>query len=98
MFALWPRSFCCAALGLLELSGTESATAYGHLVDDLQREEQLRRNKRRPIEETLKELGEGRGRSFYTGAIEALPAKQHRYLWPWLRGTSDREVEETLWG
>lgn len=67
-------------------------------VDEYERKEQLRRNKRRPIEETLKELGEGRGRSFYTGAIEALPAKQHRYLWPWLRGTSDREVEETLWG
>ncbi|KAL8915498.1 MAG: hypothetical protein Q9171_000063 [Xanthocarpia ochracea] len=30
-------------------------------VDEYERKEQLRRNKRRPIEETLKELGEGRG-------------------------------------
>ncbi|KAL8959098.1 MAG: hypothetical protein Q9193_003980 [Seirophora villosa] len=30
-------------------------------VDEYERKEQLRRNRRRPIEETLQELGEGRG-------------------------------------
>ncbi|KAL8674919.1 MAG: hypothetical protein Q9168_000723 [Polycauliona sp. 1 TL-2023] len=30
-------------------------------VDEYERKEQMRRNKRRPIEETLQELGEGRG-------------------------------------
>ena len=30
-------------------------------VDEYERKEQLRRNKRRPIQETLEELGEGRG-------------------------------------
>ena len=32
-------------------------------VDEYERTEQVRRNKRRPIEETLQELGEGRGMS-----------------------------------
>lgn len=30
-------------------------------VDEYERKEQLRKNKRRPIQETLEELGEGRG-------------------------------------
>lgn len=33
-------------------------------VDQYERKEQLRRNRRRPIEETLQEMGEGRGKSF----------------------------------
>lgn len=39
------------------LSGYERDTS----VDQYERKEQLRRNRRRPIEETLQELGEGRG-------------------------------------
>lgn len=31
-------------------------------VDEFERKEQLRKNRRRPIEETIAELGEGRGR------------------------------------
>ncbi len=30
-------------------------------VDEYERKEELRKNKRRPIQETLQELGEGRG-------------------------------------
>jgi hypothetical protein len=30
-------------------------------VDEFERKEQLRKNKRRPIQETIDELGEGRG-------------------------------------
>ena len=33
-------------------------------VDEYERKEQLRKNRRRPIEETLKEMGEGRGKIF----------------------------------
>lgn len=32
-------------------------------VDEYLRKEQLRKNRRRPIQETLEELGEGRGRT-----------------------------------
>jgi len=31
-------------------------------VDEFERKEQLRKNRRRPIEETIQELGEGRGK------------------------------------
>jgi hypothetical protein len=34
-------------------------------VDELERKEALRKNRRRPIQETLAELGEGRGRLHY---------------------------------
>ncbi|KAL8975056.1 MAG: hypothetical protein Q9197_000719 [Variospora fuerteventurae] len=40
-----------------KLNGYEADTS----VDQYERKEQLRRNRRRPIEETLQELGEGRG-------------------------------------
>ncbi len=33
-------------------------------VDEYERKEQLRKNRRRPIEETLADVGEGRGESF----------------------------------
>lgn len=42
-----------------KLNGYEADSS----VDQYERKEQLRRNRRRPIEETLQELGEGRGRS-----------------------------------
>lgn len=44
-------------------------------VDEYERTEQMRRNKRRPIEETLHELGEGRGRSMFGELIKTLSAK-----------------------
>lgn len=66
-------------------------------VDEYERMEQMRRNKRRPIEETLHELGEGRGRSRVGELISILSAKSCRYIWPWLPRTAGREVEETLW-
>lgn len=33
-------------------------------VDEFERKQELRRNRRRPIEETIAELGEGRGLAF----------------------------------
>lgn len=43
--------------------GKLSGFARDPSTDQYERKEQLRRNRRRPIEETLHELGEGRGRS-----------------------------------
>ena len=37
-------------------------------VDEYERKQKLRRNKRRPIGETLDELGEGRGKDERSGA------------------------------
>jgi len=34
-------------------------------VDEFERKEQLRKNRRRPIEETIQELGEGRGKKIW---------------------------------
>lgn len=34
-------------------------------VDEYERKERLRKERRRPIEETLSELGEGRGRAIF---------------------------------
>lgn len=41
-------------------------------VDEYERTEQVRRNKRRPIEETLQELGEGRGMSKFRKPMQNL--------------------------
>lgn len=35
-------------------------------VDEFERKEQLRKNRRRPIQETLDEVGEGRGKTIFT--------------------------------
>jgi len=40
-----------------KLSGYEKDPS----IDEFERKEQLRKNRRRPIQETLEELGEGRG-------------------------------------
>lgn len=37
-------------------------------VDQYERKERLRKERRRPIEETLRELGEGRGRAIFSRA------------------------------
>jgi hypothetical protein len=38
-------------------------------VDEYDRKEQLRKNRRRPIQETIEELGEGRGTSFVISSL-----------------------------
>ncbi|KAL8804518.1 MAG: hypothetical protein Q9182_002526 [Xanthomendoza sp. 2 TL-2023] len=48
--------------GVFDYTGGKfSGFARDNTVDEYERTEQVRRNKRRPIEETLQELGEGRG-------------------------------------
>ncbi|KAL8693996.1 MAG: hypothetical protein Q9218_001295 [Villophora microphyllina] len=56
-----------AALSVLQFAfeftgGKFTGYAQDPEVDEYERKEQLRRNRRRPIEQTLQELGEGRGR------------------------------------
>ncbi len=48
-------------------------------VDEYERKETLRNRRRIPIEETLAEIGEGRGESPPTTTIPSRPL-----LWPWL--------------
>ncbi|KAL8642396.1 MAG: hypothetical protein Q9228_000902 [Teloschistes exilis] len=55
-----------AALSLAQFAfeytgGKFSGFAQDAEVDEYERKEQLRRNRRRPIEQTLQEMGEGRG-------------------------------------
>lgn len=49
-------------LGVFEVTG---GTLRGHArdpnIDEFERKEKLRQNRRRPIQETINELGEGRG-------------------------------------
>lgn len=42
-------------------------------MDEYQRKEHLRKNRRRPIEETLAEIGEGRGRSIVVSFLFSRP-------------------------
>ena len=41
-------------------------------VDEYERKEQLRKNKRRPIQEIIEQLGEGRGRKLFHIFCEAI--------------------------
>lgn len=57
-------------------------------VDEYERKEMLRRNRRRPIQETVTELGEGRGMTFPVPpqAFTILVTDSfRRYIWPRLR-------------
>ena len=61
-------------------------------VDQYERKEQLRRNRRRPIEQTLQEMGEGRGRSS-TRTISDRKFDNCRYLRSRLSGEKKGEIE-----
>ncbi|KAI9777699.1 MAG: hypothetical protein M1839_008618 [Geoglossum umbratile] len=57
-------------------------------MDEFDRKEYLRKNRRRPIQEVIDELGEGRGRHSYDfEAVYASPSLtvEPRYLWTWIR-------------
>jgi hypothetical protein len=53
--------------------------------DEVARKEEMRKMRRRPLQETIEQLGEGRGTSHHVWRI-LLAANIDRYLWPWLRG------------
>ena len=61
--------FTAVALTAYEFTG---GTLKGYLnrpeVDEYERKEMLRKNRRRPIEETIAEIGEGRGEYPCSGA------------------------------
>jgi hypothetical protein len=48
-------------LGAYDYTGG-TLTGYKKVVDEFERKEFLRKNRRRPIEQTISEIGEGRGR------------------------------------
>jgi hypothetical protein len=70
-------------------------------VDEVSRKEEIRKNRRRPLEETINELGEGRGTfEILVGDVEAarrtrdpwvfrylLTLSPDRYLRPWICST-----------
>ncbi len=49
-------------MGAFEFTGGSLSGNKDKTLDEFERKEQLRKNRRRPIEETLSELGEGRGK------------------------------------
>lgn len=55
-------TLCAVVLGAYDYTGG-ALTGYKKdpEIDEFERKEQLRKNRRRPIEETITELGEGRG-------------------------------------
>lgn len=55
-------TLCAVVLGAYDYTGG-ALTGYKKdpEMDEFERKEQLRKNRRRPIEETISELGEGRG-------------------------------------
>jgi hypothetical protein len=63
--------------------------------DDVERREALKKIRRRPLSETLEQLGEGRGK--HATAIDALVANTHRHLRPWLGGAKAGEAVGQVW-
>ena len=67
-------------------------------VDEYERKERLRKERRRPIEETLRELGEGRGRAIsYTASRSSSNNENCRNIWPRLRGETSGENKAEIW-
>ena len=66
-------------------------------VDEFERKEQLRKNKRRPIQETIEELGEGRGMLCIIISVENDLTGPIRYLWTRVRRETKRENKTKLW-
>jgi hypothetical protein len=57
-------AFTAAVLFAFDFTGGKlSGQSRDPDVDEFERKERLRKNRRRPIEETIAELGEGRGKS-----------------------------------
>lgn len=77
--------------------GAFSGYDKGPSVDEFDRKEQLRKNRRRPVQETLNELGEGRGTKGLTSSNGPFSVDINRDLWPRLRGTTAGENQEKLW-
>lgn len=96
-----------AALSLAQFAfeytgGKFSGFAQDAEVDEYERKEQLRRNRRRPIEQTLQEMGEGRGTSHHPPAVcEGERGRNvlniDRYLRSWIPRKTAREAEAELW-
>jgi hypothetical protein len=68
-------------------------------VDDdgeVERREELKKVRRRPLSETLQQLGEGRGMSRYHSCVQTQANNLGRYLRTWIRGeeaaTTDGQV------
>jgi hypothetical protein len=69
--------------------------AYNENDDEVERREALKKIRRRPLSETLEQLGEGRGT--HTTSMLADPANLSRYLWPRLGGAKATEAAGELW-
>lgn len=69
-------------------------------IDEFERKERLRKNYRRPIQETVAELGEGRGKGQSAALIQPirkiLTYVYDRHLWPWLCRAKSTEDQREL--
>lgn len=72
-------------------------------MDEYERKEYLRKNRRRPIEDTIADIGEGRGKYLPTNHLRRSTRTLHlltslyRNRTPWLRRTTTREAEGEIW-
>ncbi len=60
-------ALCATVLGTADYTGGFRGFKKDHEIDDFERKQYLRKNRRRPIEETIAEVGEGRGKSSFVG-------------------------------
>jgi hypothetical protein len=65
-------------------------------MDEFERKEALRKNRRRPIEETIHELGEGRG-TFSTDIFRSVANYCGRYLWSRIPRETSRANQGEVW-
>lgn len=62
-------------------------------VDEFERKMALRKNRRRPVEQTIAEIGEGRGKHIVRTTLLTDRLTVYRCLWRWLRGEESGEIE-----
>jgi len=68
-------------------------------IDEYDRKQGLRHNRRRPIDETISELGEGRGTKRFCQALayRIFVLTITRYLRTRIRGEKSRKNQRTIW-
>lgn len=65
--------------------------------EEIERRERMKKNRRRPIEETIEELGEGRGELCQISSIQGISNSFDRNLCSWLGGAEEGALEGEVW-
>lgn len=76
-------------------SGVRGSNSVETDEDEVARKEEMRKVRRRPLSETIEQLGEGRGK--HTTQINEFTTEHIRYLRPWIRREEATEAVGEVW-